>query len=411
MGRDLDELLRTAGEGASDWWYKTRNAMAADAANAYRRGQQIYEDGIGSGQNIVAQTPAQVARLGRGVNAAVRSAGNAVSLNQVNKLEAVTEAALGAGTGNFQNRYDQRLAAQEQADANAKREFPELFKWSGRAGAIGGILALDAPIVGAGLARAIPGGTKVYNAVQSFRPIGFIKDGYGAMAGAIGGSVNTAAQVVSDAMHGRRTSASDAADAFVGGALGTAAAVHGSLALGGAIGSGVTTGLQESDRGRDSMDDVLNSGLQGAYFGRGFSTLGEQVSNALPMPAKQALGEGLTFLKSWSRGESIPPWQIKDVPAVVENLPGAAEGKAGPQVPIILSDGRTTVADWNTLWGRALEAKFGFSAELRRAQRFAPTDLSPNYLPDHWSPGNVGDMAGGAFGSSLGFHDPGDDAP
>jgi hypothetical protein len=128
---------------------------------------------------------------------------------------------------------------------------------------------------------------------------------------------------------------------------------------------------------------------------------------------KQDLGEGLTFMKSWARGEPIPWWKrgIADVPAVAENLPGAADARAGPQVPIILSNGRKTVADWTTLWGRALEAKFGLSAELRRAQRLAPSDLYPNYLPDHWSPSNIGDMAGGAFGSANGYRDSGDGSP
>src|SRR5262249_24297254 len=101
----------------------------------------------------------------------------------------------------------------------------------------------------------------------------------------------------------------------------------------------------------------------------------------------------------------IPPWQVRDVPAVAENLPGAANAAAGPQVPNTLSDGRVTRVDWNTLWGRALEAKLGLSAELRRAQRCAPTDVYPQYVPDHVSPGNVGDMAGGAFGSASGFNE------
>lgn len=113
-------------------------------------------------------------------------------------------------------------------------------------------------------------------------------------------------------------------------------------------------------------------------------------------------------MKSWARGEPIPPRPVEHVPTVARNLPGAANASAGPQIPVKLSDGRTTYVDWNTLWGRALEAKFGLTAELRRAQRFAPTDLYPNYLPDHWSPGNVGDMTGGAFGSTQGFDDPRD---
>ena len=411
VGRDLEDLLRTAEEGGSELWHKLRAQAVAGANQAYQRGRQAYADAVRTGQDVVAKTPSQMARLGRTANAAVRAAANSASLGAADRLEAGTEALLGmGGAGNLRQRYNRQLVLQHQADADAQREFPNLYKWSGRAGAVGGILALDEPVAAAGLARAIPGGAKVYDAIQSFRPIGFIPQGYGRMAGAIGGAVNTAAQVANDAAHSRRTSMTDAADAFVSGAVGTAAAVRGHPALGGAIGSGLTTGLQQEDRGGASADDVLNSGLQGAYWGRGLSTVGEQVSNALPKAMKQGLGEGLTFMKSWARGEPIPPWQIEHVPAISENLPGARRAMAGPQVEITLSNGRKTVADWATLWGRALEAKYGLSAELRRAQRLAPSDLYPHYLPDHWSPGNIGDIAGGAFGSIGGFDDRGDGA-
>jgi hypothetical protein len=412
MGRNLEDFLRSAEEGGSDLWHKLRAQAAAGTRDDYQRGRQVYDDAVRTGQDVVARTPTEVAHVGRAANAAVRAAGNGASLGAADVLEAGTEALFGmGGSGGFRQRYQRQLALQRQADADAQREFPNLYKWGGRAGALAGILALDGPAAAAGLARVAPGGAKVYEAIQGFRPIGFIPQGYGRMAGAIGGAVNTGAQVANDALHGRQTSLSDAADAFVGGAIGTAAAVRGRPVLGGAIGSGVTTGLQEADRGRASADDVLNSGLQGAYWGRGFSTLGEQISNALPMKAKQGLGEGLTFLKSWARGEPISPWEVDNIPAIRANLPSIPDATAGPQIRIPLSNGRTTIADWTTLWGRALEAKFGLSAELRRGQRIAPRDLYPNYLPDHWSPGNVGDMAGGAFGSMQGLYDAGNEAP
>jgi hypothetical protein len=346
------------------------------------------------------------------VNAGVRAAGNAASFNQADNLEAGTEALLGAGgSGNFQQRYQNRLALQHQADAESAREFPEIYKWGGRAADAAGIMAMDSPLAAKGLASLYPGGVKVAKAIDAFKPVGFIREGYGRLAGTIGGVTNAASQVADDVAQGRPVSLGDVTDAFVGGALGTAAAIRGRPALGAAIGSGLTTALQEGDRGNLSADSVLNSGLQGAYAGRLLATPAEQVSNALPMGVKQDLGEGLTFLKSWARGEPVPISKVNGVPTIAENLPGAMDATAGPQVPITLSNGATTRADWTTLWGRALEAEFGLSAALRRAQRFAPSDLYPNYLLDHWSPGNVGDIVGGAFGSTFSDRDPDADTP
>jgi hypothetical protein len=138
-------MLRTAGEGTADWWHQAHAKAIADADNAYQRGRQVYEAAIRTGQQVAAQTPSQVSRLGRAGNAAVRAAGNAISLDQADKLEALTEAAFGAGSGGFQDRYRQRFALQQQADADARNEFPELYKWSDRAGAVGALLALDSP--------------------------------------------------------------------------------------------------------------------------------------------------------------------------------------------------------------------------------------------------------------------------
>lgn len=176
--------------------------------------------------------------------------------------------------------------------------------------------------------------------------------------------------------------------------------------MGAAMGGGLNTGLQEVDEGRLSADDVLNSGLASAYAGRGLAAAGQAASNALPRNVKGELGEAMSFAKAWARGEPIPLKKVQSA-AMAENIPGS-NGQAGPQVPIKLSNDEITRADFGTLWGRAIEAKNGLSASLRRAQRFAPADLSPYYLPDHWSPANFGDLSGGAFGAAFGFRYPDD---
>jgi hypothetical protein len=407
LGRDIEDYLRSAEEGGSDLWHRLRAQSVAGAQEAYQNGREAYAKAIRAGQNVMAQTPSQVARLGRGANAAVRAAGNAISMNQADKLEAATEVLLGAGgTGNMQQRYQKRLALQRRADADAQREFPGLYKWSGRAGDVAGILAMDSPAVASGAARLLPGGGKLVKGLEKFRPEGFIRAGYGRLAAGIGGTVNAAVQAGDDALHGRPVTLGREADAFASGAIGTAAAAHGNPAMGAAVGGGLNTALQEADEGRLSAEDVLNSGLASAYAGRGFATAGQAASNALSRNAKGELGEAMSFAKAWARGEPIP---LKKVPsaAMAENIPGS-KGVAGPQVPIKLSNDDITRVDFGTLWGRAIEAKNGLSATLRGAQRFAPVDLSPHYLPDHWSPANFGDLSGGAFGTPFGFRYPDD---
>lgn len=401
MGRDLEDMLRTAGEGASNWWHKTRNAMVADADNAYRRGRQVYEDGLRSGQNIAAQTTAQVARLGRGADAAARAFGNGATFGAPDYLEAGTEALVGlGGPGGLRQRFNHQLALQKQADAAAQKEFPELFRNAGRVGAVGGIIALDAPIAAAGAARLVPGGAKLAKALQGFRPVGFIRDGYGRMAAGIGGAVNAITQAGDDVVNGRPVTLGKEADAFASGAAGTAAATRVGPVFGAAFGGGLNTILQEDDRGPVSTDDFLNSSLSSAYLGRGFGTLAEQASNQLPRAAKGVLGEALTYGKALARGEPIPFSEPQYSPAVEQSIPRV--NLAGPQVRIDLGNKQKTIADFTTDWGRALEAKFGVWAKLTPSQRLAVQQLGMLFQPDHWSPGDVGDMAGAAFGSGGG---------
>ena len=401
MGRDLEDYFRSAEEDGADLWHKLRAQAVANTQNAYQRGRQVYDDAVRTGRAVVAQTPSQVARLGRAANAVARAAGNGASLGAADNLEAGTEALVGmGGSGSLGQRYQRQLALQHQADADAQREFPNLYKWSGRAGMVGGMLAADSPAVAAGAARMLPGGAKLVQGLENFRPAGFISKGYGRMAAGIGGAVNAAVQAGDDAVNGRPVTFGKEADAFASGAAGTAAATRVGPVLGAALGGALNTGLQEVGQGGVSVDDVLNSGLASADLGRGFATLGQAASNGLPMAVKGDLGQALTFAKSWSRGEPIP-LKPRYSPAVAASIEDAKEGLAGPQVRIKLGGRRSTVADFTTDWGNALEAKFGLSAGLTPSQRLAVRKLGALFQPDHWSPGDIGDMAGAAFGSGA----------
>jgi hypothetical protein len=404
MGEGFWDGLEEGAEEAGKRWQAARNQVVSDAENAYQRGRQIYADAIQAGRDVVARTPQEVRALGaantglRAANAGVRAAANAASLGATDNLEAGTEALFGlGGPGGFQDRYDHQLALQHQADAQAAQEFPELYKWSGRAGAVAGILAADGAPVAGGLAKLIPGGEDALAAIQGAKRAGFIPEGLGTMGAVGGGAVGGVTQLAGDALQGRQTSAQDFLGAVGGGALGGWSAMHGGPVLGAAIGGGATSAFQGGD-----ADDIMNSADASAYGGRILGTAGEQISNGLPKEMKGALGEGLSFAKSWARGETIP-FKGTQSSEVGLNLPSASAGNAGPQQRVYLDDGeRYTRADWLTNWGRAIEAKFGSNADLTTNQKLAAYQFGPLYQPDHWLPSDVGDFSGGWLGSTFG---------
>ena len=400
MGRDFEDFLRSAEEGSSDLWHKVRAQAVAGTRDAYQRGRQVYDDAVRTGQDVVARTPTEVARLGRAANAAARGFANSASLGAADPLEAGTEALAGmGGAGDFQQRYQNQLALQQQADADARREFPDLYKWSGRAGAVGGMLAAGEVRVPGFIAKAVPSVGRAVRAVNSTRRIGFVPGGLATMGAAGGATAGVAGQVINDTSRGQVSSPMDVVDAAAGGALSGYEAARGRPVFGAAVGSGVTTGLQDANQGVWSADDILKSAQAGAYAGQAFNALGRFGSNALPSQAKKVLGEGLTFAKSWARSEPIPLQETYS-PRVAGNLPTAEDGLAGPQRDIRLSK-RYTKADWISMPGNAYEAKFGWAARPTAAQRRAAVDLAGRYFYDHWLPSDAGGLAAGWFASPL----------
>jgi hypothetical protein len=406
MGQGPKGFLRAAADDAGKRWQEIRNRAVAEAEDDYRRGVEAYNEGIRKGQDVVARTPQEVRALGAAVkakarqtvgavNAGVRSAANAVSLGSANNGDAALGALVGrGGSGNFGQRYRNQLAEQQAADRQAAQEHPSAWRTGEVLGTLGGIFAADAPMAAGGVARMLPEGGRVLRGIRRAKRIGFIPEGLGTMSAVGGGSVGGAVQLASDAAQGRGTSLQDFLGAVGGGVVGGVGAVRRGPVLGAAAG-GVSTALFQGD----DVDGAMHAGTASAYGGRVLGTLGEQVSSALPSRVKGNLGEWLTFGKSWARGEPIP---LKPKPSVrvAENLSGALENRAGPQVPIELSKGRTIV-DWNTEWGRALEAKFGISAGLKGPQKLAPAELGPFYRPDHWLPSDIGDFSGGWFGPTA----------
>ena len=345
-------------------------------------------------QDVVARTPSEVARLGRAANAAVRGVANSASLGMADPLEAGTEALVGmGGSGNFQQRYQRQLTLQHQQDVDAQREFPELYKWSDRAGAVGGMLAAGELRLPGFVAKAAPAVGRAVKAVNSTRRIGFVPGGFGTMGAVGGATIGATGQVVGDAARGQASSPMDVLDAAAGGAVSGYEATRGRPVFGAAVGSGVTTGLQDANRGVWSPDDVLQSAQTGAYAGQAFNGLGRFGSNALPTKAKKVLGEGLTLAKSWARGEPIPPFEVP-AQGVRVNLPEAQAGRAGPQQRIDLSRSYTD-GDWISMPGNGYESKFGWAAKPTPPQIRAASELAGRYFYDHWLPRDVGAFAAG----------------
>lgn len=401
MADNFEDQFGTAFEDEKRRWYAARNRAVANAKNAYERGRQAYGDAIRTGRDVVARTPQEVRALGeaaktglRAGNAGARAAGNAISLGYADNLEAGSEAAFGlGGTGGFGERYQKRLALQHQADAQAAQEFPGIYKWSGRAGAVGGILAADTPAM-AGAVKAIPGMAKAFKAIQGAKRFGFVQEGLPTMAAVGGGIVGGATQVAGDALQGKSTSVRDFTGAVGGGALGGLQAVRGGPVLGAALGGGAT-GLFQGD----GLDGSLRDATGSAYAGRVLGTMAEQAANALPNAMKGKLGEGLSFAKSWARGESIP-FKATPTDTVKYNIP-APGTSAGPQEWVRLLNGRQSRPDFLTDWGRALEAKFGNSASLTKNQKQLIPLLGDDFRVDHWLPRDIGDFSGGWFGSPF----------
>ena len=126
MGQGFWDGLESEAEDVKKRWYAARNQAVADAEDAYQRGRQIFADGIRTGQNVVARTPSEVRALGAAANAGVRAVANGASLGVADNLEAGTEALFGlGGPGGLRQRYDNQLALQHQADAQAAQDYPE----------------------------------------------------------------------------------------------------------------------------------------------------------------------------------------------------------------------------------------------------------------------------------------------
>jgi hypothetical protein len=446
MARSLQDQLRAATQSAEEWRRLREAQLRHELGDLEARGREVFAEDTRRGGVLQARTPTDVRQLGyealeaqrpatrpassppaeappqtggrtRPIPrpdsvvpmptfvelplAGVRSAGNGVALDHADEISAGLDAIIGfGGSGGLRERYRNNLQAELERDRDYSQKYPRVWRGGHVAGAVGGgaaALVGDAPLFIT--SKLIP--RTALAAVETKRVVPFIREGYGVMGAAGGGLFGAGAQLVNDGSKGVLSSPGDLARAGLGGMVTGWQAAHGRPVTGAALGSGLTTGLQEfAHEGAVSTADLLRSVQSGAYGGRALNGVGKYISNALPTALKGKAGEALTFVKSYARGEPIP-LRPTAAPAVASRLPNLRGGTAGPQRPIALSKGKT-VADWVTSQGRALEAKFGAYAKLSEQQKRALAELGDAFVVDHWLPKNVGELTAGWLGAPVG---------
>lgn len=195
-------------------------------------------------------------------------------------------------------------------------------------------------------------------------------------ASAAGGLVNGGVQILTDFGSGRRTTPGDFAGAVVGGMVAAPATIFHSPSLAGAVEGAVTSLSQDVIGGRPiSYDTAFRSGAGGAAGGHIADVIGTGGAKALGRDAKGELGEALSIVKTWARG---------DVPL--------GYGKRR-----YLSKGYTVVDPGSTIDSLA-ESKLGRWVRISNPQVLGNVEI-PNSRIDWWDPSDLGKIAG--FGGAI----------
>lgn len=307
---------------------------------------------------------AQVLAAGRGMqDAATFGLGD----RAVSGVLALADAARGAEIGEA---YGRRMADERARDAY-DREHYGIARTVGQVVGTGAQIAALGPLEGLAL-----GGVRIAQATPMVaREL--------AALGGVGGAAGVGGQALSDVLRGRIGSAGDYVGAAVGGAAGAVAARSGRGVEAGAVLGATTSVAQDVFNGRAvSVDDARASGLAGAALGAAGGFVGRRVSDSLSRSAKGDLGEDLSRVRTWARGDQT---------------------LAGPKSRQYLEGRKYTFPDQRTASGELVESKFGRSADLSKRQREAHAQLD-NYRVDAWLPRDIG--AGfGLTAADLGYRD------
>ncbi len=200
---------------------------------------------------------------------------------------------------------------------------------------------------------------------------------------AVGAAGGIGQQALSDAARRKLSSPADYAGAAVGGSVEAYASISGLGSRAGAAGGAASSVTRDLASGRlPSLEQASQAASQGAYWGGGLGIAGRATSNALPRNGKRGeltkgnLGESLSRIRSWARGDRTLPMGIKRK---------------------YLKEGGYTYPDHWLDGDRFAESKFGIGIKRlsdRQMQAFEefnprPTNF-PKYRVDHWLPQDIG---------------------
>jgi hypothetical protein len=256
----------------------------------------------------------------------------------------------------------------------------------GTARVVGQVVGTGAQVLALGPAEGlVAGGARIAQATP------LIVREMGVLGGA-GGLTGLGGQVVTDVSRGRLGTAGDYGGAAIGGVVGALAARGGVGGRSGAAMGASTSLAQDALNGQmsaASVDRAREAALTGGVLGAAGGAAGRYASDKLSRLDKELLGEDVSRLRTWARGDKTKPG-----PKTAEKVPG------GRTIP----DQRSLR---NGVDSEIIESKFGRYARLSKPQRAAYASLS-NYRVDHTLPKDVGVALGFPL-AELGYRSFADD--
>jgi len=242
--------------------------------------------------------------------------------------------------------------------------------------------------------------------------------------GGLGGTANVVGQGVDDAVRGQRSSLGDYAGTFAGGVLGGTAARLGLGSLAGGIDAAATSIAQDVANLRPisfekAATDASYGGLSSGFLG----AAGRLGAEALPWKLKGKVGEFLSKVRSWGRGEATGGEQerfklggggytVTDHRTFSGGKPQAiVESKMGRSIDDLRkrqNQARNEINEGALAVGRTMLQELGEEFSVRRAEELGRRFIKQlggfsEYRTDHWLPQDFG-AAAGIIPSLLGFN-------
>jgi hypothetical protein len=241
--------------------------------------------------------------------------------------------------------------------------------------------------------------------------------------GGLGGTANVIGQGIDDAVRGQTSSLRDYAGKFAGGALGGTVTRFGLGSLAGGIDAAATSIAQDVANDRPisfekAATDASDGGLSSGFLG----VAGRFGAEALPWKLKGKIGDALSKVRSWARGEGIGGEQerfklggggytVTDHRTFSGGKPQAiVEAKMGRSIDDLSkrqNQARDEINDGAVAVGRTILEGLGEEFSLRRAEELGRRYIKQlggfsEYRTDHWLPQDIG-AAAGMIPSLLGF--------